>query len=91
MFNRSIDLIVKKDFCTYNQILINFHATIQQQAVAANINNEDLILNNLLKEKFYQIIFDFKKIDDLHVKLFLFFFFIYLFSILIGHNCYELL
>jgi hypothetical protein len=47
--------------------MINFQASIQQQAVAANSNNDDLIFNNLLKEKFYQIIFDFKNIDDLHV------------------------
>jgi hypothetical protein len=57
--------------------MINFQASIQQQAVAANSNSDDLIFNNLLKEKFYQIIFDFKNIDDLHVifkmKTFIFF------------------
>ena len=47
--------------------MINFQASIQQQAVAANSNSDDLIFNNLLKEKFYQIIFDFKNIYDLHV------------------------
>ena len=63
----------RKDLCSFKHNLINLQlSSIQQQAAAANNNNDDLIFTNLLKEKYYQMIFDFKNIDDLHVFLFVY-------------------